>query len=134
MSDPKTPSSPDQPSRLRDLESRLKAARGELEGGAADAESEAAKRSSAMGYAFRVGIELTVGLVVGGVLGWMLDSWLGTKPAFLIVFFFLGAAAGIRNVFRTAQEFNRRPPADQPGAAREDRPGPRDADRKQQGT
>jgi len=113
MSDPSKPSPPEQPSPLSDLDSRLRAARGRPKSdadGAAAAESEAAQRRSAMGYAFRVGIELTVGLVVGGVIGWVLDSWLGTRPAFLIVFFLLGAAAGIRNVFRTALELNRRPP------------------------
>jgi len=32
--------------------------------------------------------------------GWLLDRWLGTKPWLMIVFFFLGAAAGIMNVYR----------------------------------
>ncbi|PCJ69464.1 MAG: hypothetical protein COA62_12400 [Rhodobiaceae bacterium] len=53
--------------------------------------------------AFRLSTELVAGLVVGGVVGWLLDDWLGTKPWFLLIFFFLGAAAGIMNVFRTAQ-------------------------------
>ena len=59
-----------------------------------------------MGYALRVGVELAAGLVVGGGLGWLLDQWFGTMPLMLILFFFLGAGAGIRNVFRTAQEIN----------------------------
>jgi ATP synthase protein I len=46
-------------------------------------------------------------LVVGGGIGWLLDRWLGTSPAFLIVFFLLGAAAGTLNVFRAAKEMNR---------------------------
>ena len=110
----------DKPTPLKDLQSRLRAARGNQpprgagqarDGAEQDgAEQDGAGRRSAMGYAFRVGIELTAGLVVGGMIGWALDLWLGTSPAFLIVFFFLGAAAGIRNVFRTAMELNRRPP------------------------
>jgi F0F1-type ATP synthase assembly protein I len=32
---------------------------------------------------------------------------LGTMPLFLLVFFFLGAAAGLLNVFRAAKEMNR---------------------------
>ena len=32
----------------------------------------------------------------------LLDRWLGTTPFLLIVFFFLGAAAGMLNVYRTA--------------------------------
>jgi ATP synthase protein I len=42
--------------------------------------------------------------VVGGGIGWLLDQWLGTLPWFLLLFFFLGAAAGTMNVFRTAKE------------------------------
>ena len=68
----------------------------------------AAVPGSAMGLAFRVGLELATGLVVGGGLGWLLDRWWHTSPAMLILFFFLGAAAGMVNVFRTARELNRR--------------------------
>ena len=62
---------------------------------------------SAMGYAFRIGVELVAGLLVGGVIGWLLDSWLGTLPLFLILFFFLGSAAGILNVYRAARQMQR---------------------------
>ena len=51
--------------------------------------------------ALRIGTELVAGLAVGVVIGWLLDRWLGTKPLFLILFFILGSAAGIMNVFRT---------------------------------
>jgi len=33
-------------------------------------------------------------------LGFWLDKWLGTMPLFLIVFFFLGFAAGFMNIYR----------------------------------
>jgi len=46
-------------------------------------------------------------LVVGGGIGWLLDHWLGTLPLFLLIFFFLGAGAGLLNVFRAAKEMNR---------------------------
>ncbi len=65
--------------------------------------ADGGKRGTAIGMAFRLSTELVAGLVVGGVVGWLLDDWLGTKPWFLLIFFFLGAAAGIMNVFRTAQ-------------------------------
>lgn len=57
-----------------------------------------------MGMAFRLSTELVAGLVVGGVIGWLLDKWLGSEPWFLLIFFFLGTAAGILNVFRTAKQ------------------------------
>jgi ATP synthase protein I len=55
---------------------------------------------SAMGLALRMGGELVAAIVIGGFIGWRLDVWLGTKPAFLIAFFFLGVAAGVVNVIR----------------------------------
>ena len=64
------------------------------------------------GIAFRFATELMAALLVGGGLGWGLDWAVGhwtafhTKPVFMIVFFVLGAAAGIRNVMRAATEIN----------------------------
>jgi ATP synthase protein I len=55
---------------------------------------------SAMGLAVRVGGEFVAAIAIGGAIGWRLDVWLGTKPAFLIAFFFLGVAAGVVNVIR----------------------------------
>jgi ATP synthase protein I len=37
-------------------------------------------------------------------LGLVLDRWFGTTPWLLIVGFFLGSAAALRNVMRTAQQ------------------------------
>jgi len=55
---------------------------------------------SAMGKAMRVSTELIGGILVGAGLGYLLDLWLGTIPLFFIVFFLLGAAAGMVNVVR----------------------------------
>jgi len=57
---------------------------------------------SGFGVAFRIGVELVAALVVGVGAGLLLDRWLGSTPWFLIVFFFLGAAAGVLNVYRAA--------------------------------
>ncbi len=115
MTDPQAPDrrsrEPDRRSRekepLKDFEARLNAARGRDEQGQGQPLVDPTASRAAMGYAFRIGIELAVGLVIGGGLGWLLDQWFGTTPLMLILFFFLGAGAGIRNVFRTAQEINR---------------------------
>lgn len=64
----------------------------------------AAARGSAMGIAFRLSTELVAGIFVGGAIGLFLDKWLGTGPLFLLIFFFLGVAAGILNVFKTAKQ------------------------------
>ncbi|TDX33189.1 AtpZ/AtpI family protein [Rhodovulum visakhapatnamense] len=54
--------------------------------------------------AWRMVIELVSGLGIGFGIGFGIDSWLGTKPIFLVLFILLGLAAGIRVMLRTAQE------------------------------
>ena len=60
------------------------------------------KRGSFMGNAFKLGTELVAAVGVGTIIGFILDSWFGTKPWLIIIFFFLGAAAGMLNVIRAA--------------------------------
>jgi len=95
------------PDRLKDLGTRLEEVQRR--------NAVKAKRPppSQLGIAGRFATELVAALVVGGGLGWGLDWLLGrfgihTKPVFLIVFFILGAAAGIRNVMHAATELNAR--------------------------
>ena len=77
-------------------------------GGAVDAGEQ---RGAAIGRALRISTELIGGIVVGSAIGWGLDRWLGNeKPWFFIVFFMLGAVAGILNVVRAASK-GKTPPA-----------------------
>ena len=55
---------------------------------------------SGKGLAFRIGTELVVAVFVGGMIGFLLDMWLNTKPWLTILFLFLGNAAGLLNIFR----------------------------------
>ena len=60
-------------------------------------------RGAAMGRALRLSTELIGGIVAGSLIGWYLDGLLGNqKPYLFILFFLLGAAAGMLNVIRTA--------------------------------
>ena len=61
------------------------------------------QNSSFMGSAFKLGAELVSAVLVGTIIGFILDTWFGTKPWLIIVFFFLGSAAGILNVIKTAK-------------------------------
>jgi ATP synthase protein I len=64
--------------------------------------SDKEKRGSFMGSAFKLGTELVSAVAVGTIIGFILDSWFDTKPWLIIIFFFLGATAGMLNVIRTA--------------------------------
>lgn len=59
-----------------------------------------ASQGSALGMGMRVGIELVSALAVAVAIGWFLDGWLGTRPWLLMLFFVLGGAAGVANVWR----------------------------------
>ena len=69
--------------------------------------SDRQKRGSFMGNAFKLGTELVAAVGVGTIIGFILDSWFGTKPWLIIIFFFLGAAAGMLNVIRTANRMQK---------------------------
>ena len=56
--------------------------------------------AAGMALAGRVATELVAGIAVGAFAGWLIDRWLGTTPAFMLVLFFLGAAGGIMNIWR----------------------------------
>lgn len=66
------------------------------------ASNRAQMPTQGLALAGRVAVELVAGIAVGGFLGWMLDSWLETTPLFMVVLFFIGAAAGMMNVWRAA--------------------------------
>ncbi len=53
--------------------------------------------------AWRMVIELVTGLGIGFGIGYGLDTYFGTMPIFLVLFIFLGLAAGINVMLRTAR-------------------------------
>ena len=54
----------------------------------------------------RVGTDLLAALIVGGFLGWLVDSCvLETTPWGMTVGLVLGLIAGIRNAYRAAQRW-----------------------------
>ena len=92
-----------EPPTLDDIAARLRAAgRGE------NGEQEPPKkpRPSGLGMAWRISIELVSAVVVGTGIGWFLDGWLETRPWFMVVFLFLGGAAGVMNVYRVVKGYD----------------------------
>ena len=88
----------------KDFKTRLKIAKSKIEN---KNSSDNVKRGAFMGNAFKLGTELVAAVAVGTIIGFILDSWFGTKPWLIITFFFLGAAAGILNVIRAAKRMQK---------------------------
>ena len=87
-----------------DFKTRLKIAKSKIK---KPLDNEGLKRGSFMGSAFKLGTELVAAVVVGTIIGSILDSWFDTKPWLIIIFFFLGTAAGILNVIRAANRMQK---------------------------
>lgn len=52
----------------------------------------------------KVGTELFAGVAVGVFIGITLDNYFQKSPMFIIIFFFLGCAAGFLNVFNAIKQ------------------------------
>ena len=87
-----------------DFKTRLKIAKSKVK---KQYYNENEKRGSFMGNAFKLGTELVAAVTVGTIIGFILDSWFDTKPWLIIIFFFLGTAAGILNVIRAANKMQK---------------------------
>ena len=82
-----------------DFKTRLKIAKSKIK---KQLDNDNEKRGSFMGSAFKLGTELVAAVVVGTIIGFILDTLFDTKPWLIIIFFFLGTAAGMLNVIRAA--------------------------------
>lgn len=80
------------------------------------AERTRGERSSLRGYAvaFRLSTELIAGVLVGALIGWLLDTFAGTSPWGMIVFVLLGFAAGVLNVLRSSGLIRTSQPGNRP--------------------
>ena len=89
---------------LEDLKTRLKIAKSKLQ---KDKTQNVDKKGVFLGNAFKLGTELVAAVIVGTIIGFILDNWFGTKPILIIVFFFFGAVAGIANVIKAARKMQK---------------------------
>ena len=79
-----------------DLEERLNAAKAR---GSQPQKKHQSKMDTSIAY--RIIIDLIAGLVVGGFLGYMLDTHAHTKPFGMVICLLLGAICGIYTVFKS---------------------------------
>ena len=86
--------------RLDRLSSELKGRAAPPPGPQPKSDAKSDESSSAMSLGLRAGSEFVSAVIIGSGIGWVLDRALHSNPAFLIVFFLIGVAAGIWNVIR----------------------------------
>ena len=63
--------------------------------------------AASLGKALKISTELVAAVVVGTTFGFILDNWFDTKPWLTICFFFMGVAAGILNVIKSAKNMHK---------------------------
>ena len=88
-----------------DFKTRLKIAKSKIR---KQTQSDREKKGTYLGSAFKLGTELVAAVAVGTIIGFILDNWFDTKPWLIIIFFFLGAAAGMLNIIRTANQMQKK--------------------------
>ena len=87
-----------------DFKTRLKIAKKKSK---ANFNKQTNEPKSNIGQAFKMSTELVSAVVVGTIIGFILDKWFGTKPWLILIFFFVGVIAGIMNVVRTAKKIQK---------------------------
>ena len=88
---------------FKEISTRLKIAKKKI---ANSIQKKDDTNTASFGKAMKISTELVASVVVGGTIGFLLDSWFDTKPLFIICFFFIGVAAGMLNVFKLAKKIN----------------------------
>ena len=63
--------------------------------------------ASSIGTAFKLSTELVAAVAVGTIIGFIFDQTFGTRPWFILIFFFVGVVAGITNVIRSAKNMQK---------------------------
>ena len=90
---------------LKEIATRLKIAKKNIQ---ISEEKNESTNAASLGKALKISTELVASVFVGAIMGFLLDSWFDTKPLLTICFFFMGVAAGILNVFKSAKKMNKK--------------------------
>tara|TARA_E500000331_G_C16988351_1_gene596666 strand:- start:7 stop:306 length:300 start_codon:yes stop_codon:yes gene_type:complete len=89
---------------FKEISARLEIAKKKLE---KNITKDQSSNAASLGKALKISTELVAAVVVGSLLGFILDSWFDTRPWLTISFFFMGVAAGILNVIRSAKNMHK---------------------------
>ena len=89
--------------KIKEISTRLEIAKKSIKNTLKDNQGS---NAASLGKALKISTELVAAVVVGSIIGFLLDGWFDTKPLLTICFFFMGVAAGILNVFRSAKKMH----------------------------
>ena len=89
---------------LKNISTRLEIAKKNIKKNEIETKSS---NAASLGKALKISTELVASVVVGSILGFILDNWFDTKPWLTISFFFMGVAAGILNVIKSAKKMHK---------------------------
>ena len=87
---------------LKEISTRLEIAKKNIK---VESDNKGSNAAS-LGKALKISTELVAAVIVGTTIGFILDIWFDTKPLLIMCFFFMGVAAGILNVFRSAKKMH----------------------------
>ena len=90
---------------LKEISTRLKIAKKNIKN---IKKENSSSNAASLGKALKISTELVASVVVGSTIGFLLDNWFDTKPLLIICFFFIGVAAGILSVFRSAKKMHKK--------------------------
>jgi ATP synthase protein I len=85
--------------RIQSLDERLDRVQRREEAKAARAQGDPSFRTGQLVLSQLIG-----GPLGGGIIGWLLDRWLGTTPWLMLILLFLGFAGGMFNAFRISSK------------------------------
>ena len=89
--------------KIKEISTRLEIAKKNISNAQ---KSNRGSNAASLGKALKISTELVAAVVVGSIIGFLLDGWFDTKPLLTISFFVMGVAAGMLNVFRSAKRMN----------------------------
>ena len=90
---------------LKEISTRLEIAKKKI---SKNQKKNEGSNAASLGNALKISTELVAAVAVGTTIGFLLDGWFDIKPLLTICFFFMGVAAGILNVFKSAKKMHRK--------------------------
>jgi len=90
--------------KIKEITTRLEIAKKNIKD---EQKNNQGSNAASLGKALKISTELVAAVVIGSIMGFILDGWFDTKPLLTICFFFMGVAAGMLNVFKSAKKMHK---------------------------